>query len=153
MTFAPRALATVTGAILLLPAGAAAYLGGVETLQVHIVRSAGTCPAAIAVRTVSQGYEGGVKLDISAKTLTAAYVSELVSATPKRLEFSAELRPAYASCQGAGHSSDGKHTFTLKAGKLTYVLTPGLGPNATPPALSDVEVVGGFPRVLMAFSD
>ena len=117
------------------------------------MRVAGTCPAAIAVRTVSQGYEGGVNLDISAKTLTVAYVSELVSATPKRLEFSAELRPAYASCRGAGHSADGQHAFTLKVGKLTYVLTPGLGPNATPPGITDVEVVGGFPRVLMAFSD
>jgi hypothetical protein len=146
----PAALAS---AIWLLPAGAAANLGGVETLQVHIVRSAGTCPAAIAVRTASQGYEGGVKLDISVKTLAVAYVSELVSATPKRLEFSAQLRPAYASCRGAGHSVDGKHAFTLKAGRLTYVLTPGLGPNATPPAITDVEVVGGFPRVTMAFSD
>jgi hypothetical protein len=146
----PAALAS---AIWLLPAGAAAYPGGVETLQVHIVRSAGTCPAAIAVRTASQGYEGGVKLDISVKTLAVAYVSELVSATPKRLEFNAELRPAYASCRGAGHSVDGNHTFTLKAGKLTYVLSPGLGPNATPPAITDVEVVGGFPRVMMAFSD
>jgi hypothetical protein len=153
MTLARRTLATIAGAILLLPAGAAAYPASVETVQVHVVRSGGTCPAAIAVRIVSQGYEGGVKLDISAKTLAVAYVSELVSATPKRLEFSAELRPAYAACLGAGHSADGKHAFTLKAGKLTYVLTPGLGPNATPPAISDVEVVGGFPRVLMAFSD
>jgi hypothetical protein len=146
-------LAAFAGAILLLPAGAAAYPGSVETLHVHVVRSAGTCPTAIDVRIVSQGYEGGVKLDISAKTLSAAYVSELVSATPKRLEFNAQLRPAYGACQGAGHSPDGKHTFTLKAGTLTYVLTPGLGPNATPPAITDVEVVGGFPRVLMAFSD
>ena len=113
----PAALAS---AIWLLPAGAAAYPGGVETLQEHIVRSAGTCPAAIAVRTASQGYEGGVKLDISVKTLAVAYVSELVSATPKRLEFSAELRPASSGrvmwtcpCSTRKNSLPGSPTQTM----------------------------------------
>ena len=124
-----------------------------ETVAVAIARTAGACPASIAVRTVTRGYEGGLTLDVTAQTAAVTFASDLVSATPRRIVFDALLRPAYESCTGSGRSKDGIFAFALRGGKLTYVITPGKGANATPPALLDVSTEGQNPRVKMAFTD
>jgi hypothetical protein len=124
-----------------------------ETVAVAIARTAGACPASIAVRIVTHGYEGGVTLDVTAQTTAVTFASDLVSATPQRIVFDALLRPAYESCKGAGRSKDGMFSFDLRGGKLAFVITPGKGANATPPALLDVSTEGRNPRVKMAFTD
>jgi len=91
-----------------------------STTNVRIVRTAGTCPASIAIKWTSVQYEGGSTLDVTALTMAVATVSELVSATRKRIEFRADLRPRYASCVGTGR--DGGDLFTLRGGKLTFVI-------------------------------
>jgi len=122
------------------------------TVKVAIARTAGTCPATIPIKITTTGYEGGVTLDITAQTMGAAYVSELLSATPQRIAFAADLRPPYESCEGSGRSKEALSSFTMHRGKLSFVVTPGVGPNATPPGLLDVSV-DGTPHVKMAFTD
>jgi hypothetical protein len=133
-----------------LPATA---LPGAETIAVHIARTAGTCPASVAVRVLTTPYEGGATFDVRAQTSAVAFVSELASATPQRIAFEADLKPAYASCEGAGTSADRMYAFVLRAKKLRYLIVPGKGPNATYPVLLLITTEGVDPRVKMGFSD
>ena len=118
---------------------------------VSITRTAGTCPKSIAVTVVTKQYEGGFTMDYTARTMVPAYSAELLSATPQRIVFDAELRPAYASCEGTGTSSD--TSFTLHKGKLMFVLTPGKGPNKTYPGLNELDVHNGLPHANMSITD
>jgi hypothetical protein len=133
---------------------AAVPLAAVPQTEHHVVtitRSAGTCPKSIAVTVVIKRYDAGALFDYTAQTMVPAYSAQLLSATPQRIVFDAELRPAYASCEGAGKS--GETSFTLHKGTLTYVLAPGKGPNNTYPGLIDVGVAKGLPHVNMAVTD
>ncbi|HEY0615603.1 MAG TPA: hypothetical protein VGC96_13210 [Candidatus Elarobacter sp.] len=151
MTTRTFTLALLAFASATLPCAAAA-LGETHTTSVTIARTAGTCPKTMAVRVVTQGYEGGVTLQISPQTFAVAFVGELVSATPQRIEFRAALRPAYASCRGTGRSHDGD-AFVFGGGNISYVLSPVKGPNATWPVLLDLSSEGQNPRLKIAFSD
>src|SRR5665213_2339558 len=93
------------------------------TTAVHIVRSAGTCPAAIPIVVATTQYEGGDTTDVTARTMAAAFTAILISATRKQIVFDAELRPAYASCEGKGRTTDGLHAFVLGHGRLGYTIT------------------------------
>lgn len=152
MTLRSPALVLVALAFAPLPC-AAAGLESSHTIAVAIARTAGTCPKSIAVRVVEQGYEGGVNIEIRPQTFAVAFRSELVSATPQRVVFRADLRPRYASCRGRGRSSDGGHWFVLGDGKVDYALTPAKGPNATWPVLLDLSSEGDNPKLRIAFSD
>jgi hypothetical protein len=145
-------LALLACALAPLPCAAAGQQQ-TQMTAVGIVRTAGTCPKSIVVRVATQGYEGGVNIEIVPQTFAVAFVSELVSATPQRVVFRASLRPAYASCRGTGRSSDGEHTFSLKDGNVEYVLSPVKGPNATWPVLLNLSSEGQNPRLKIAFSD
>ena len=120
------------------------------TTNVRIVRSAGTCPASIAIRWTSVQYEGGSTMDVTALTMTVATVSELVSATRKRIEFRADLRPQYASCVGAGR--DGGDVFTLRGGKLTFVINNEIS-SGQYPGVEELDVKTGNPHVILGIAD
>ena len=139
--------AVVAGAFItaLLPGAAQA-----STTNVRIVRSAGTCPASIAIRWTAKQFEGGSEQDITALTNTVATVAELVSATRKRIEFQADLKPAYASCAGTGR--DGGDTFTLRGGKLTFVITNEIS-SGVYPGILELDVNGGIPHVRLGIAD
>jgi hypothetical protein len=128
-----------------------AALSQTTTQTVAIVRSSGTCPKSIAITVKTKQYAGGVMLDYTAQTMVPAYTAELVSATPQRIVFDAQLHEAFASCEAAGRS--GAFSFTLHKGKLTYVLTNAKGPDAVYPGLLDVSVDDGLPHVKMAIPD
>jgi hypothetical protein len=146
--------ALAAAAVLFSPLGASPALADtIEVTHVPVVRTAGTCPARVDVRVLTHQYEGGVTLDITAKTFAVAFVSEFVSATPHKIRFAASLRPAYASCKGSGHTADGRYAFAFNGGTLAYTITPGNGPNATPPGISLISTQGGNPRVIMSFTD
>jgi hypothetical protein len=121
-----------------------------STTTVRIVRSAGTCPASIAVRWTSKQFEGGSEMDVTALTMTVATVSELVSATRKRIEFQADLRPAYATCAGIGR--DGGDVFTLRGGKLSFVITNEIS-SGQYPGILELDVNGGNPHVRLGIAD
>jgi len=97
-------------------------------------------------------YDGGATFDVTAQTMRAAYASKLLSATPQRIVFDADLRPAYASCEGFGRSKDGWYRFALHRGKLSYIVVPVKGTAANASGLLDVSV-NGTPHVKMAFAD
>ena len=120
------------------------------TASVRIVRSAGTCPASITVRWTTKQFEGGSEMDITAVTMAVATVSELVSATRKRIEFQADLRPAYASCVGAGR--DGSDVFMLRGGKLRFVINNEIS-SGTYPGILELDVNGGNPHVRLGIAD
>jgi hypothetical protein len=120
------------------------------TQNVHIVRTAGTCPASIAVRTTAVPFEGGATYDVTATTFAVAFVSELVIATPKRIEFRAGLRPAYASCAGTGRYEG--NVFTLHGGKLGFVINNSIS-SGTYPHIIELDVKGGNPHVSMGIAD
>ena len=123
-----------------------------QTIAIH--RTAGHCPTSIVVKTVTQQYEGGATFDVTAQTLSAAYTSTLVSATPQIVRFHASLRPTYATCAATGHAGQGD-VVTLAAGALTFVmhLSAIVGPNGTGPGLLLVSVENGLPRVRYALTD
>ena len=121
-----------------------------STTNVRIVRSAGTCPASIAVRWTSKQFEGGSEMDVTALTMTVATVSELVSATRKRIEFQADLRPAYATCAGTGR--DGGDVFTLRGGKLSFVINNEIS-SGQYPGILELDVNGGNPHVRLGIAD
>ena len=152
----PRTNTTAFASALLISTFAAtpslAAPASIKGLAVSIARITGTCPATIPVVVGVTRYEGGAVFDVTAQTLSAAYASKLLSATPQRIAFDADLRPAYASCEGSGRSKDGLYRFALHRGKLTYVVVPGKGPAGTVPGLLDVGV-NGTPHVKMAFAD
>ena len=118
---------------------------------VRITRTAGTCPKSVAVTVVTKQYEGGFTLDFTAHTMVPAYSAELLSATPQRIVFDAPLREGYASCEGSGKSGD--MSFMLHKGTLTFVLTPGKGPNNTYPGLNELDVHNGVPHANMSTTD
>ncbi|HEY0381803.1 MAG TPA: hypothetical protein VGC72_06355 [Candidatus Elarobacter sp.] len=121
-----------------------------STTNVRIVRSAGTCPAAIAIRWTSVQYEGGSTMDVTALTMAVATTSELVAATRKRIEFRADLRPQYASCTGTGR--DGGDVFTLRGGKLTFVINNEIS-SGQYPGVEELDVKGGNPHVILGIAD
>ena len=121
-----------------------------STTNVRIVRSAGTCPASIAIRWTSTQYEGGSTMDLTALTMTVATTSELVSATRKRIEFRADLRPQFASCAGTGR--DGGDVFTLRGGKLTFVINNEIS-SGQYPGVEELDVKGGNPHVILGIAD
>jgi hypothetical protein len=121
------------------------------TTAVAIVRAAGTCPASIALTTTSVAHEGGATVDVTAKTSAVAYVSELVSATPKRIEFRADLKPAYASCSGAGHDAMG-NAFMLRGGKLSFMIAGSVS-SGQYPVILELDVNGGDPHVRLGIAD
>jgi len=120
------------------------------TTGVRVVRSAGTCPASITIRWTSKQFEGGSEMDVTALTMAVATVSELVSATRKRIEFQADLRPAYASCVGIGR--DGADVFTLRGGKLRFVINNEIT-SGTYPGILELDVNGGNPHVRLGIAD
>jgi hypothetical protein len=120
------------------------------TTTVRIVRSAGTCPASITVRWTSRQFEGGSEMDVTALTMPVATVSELVSATRKRIEFQAGLRPAYATCAGIGR--DGGDVFTLRGGKLSFVINNEIS-SGQYPGILELDVNGGNPHVRLGIAD
>ena len=120
------------------------------TTTVRIVRSAGSCPASITVRWTSKQFEGGSEMDVTALTMTVATVSELVSATRKRIEFQADLRPAYATCSGVGR--DGGDAFTLRGGKLSFVINNEIS-SGQYPGILELDVNGGNPHVRLGIAD
>ncbi|MDQ6926468.1 MAG: hypothetical protein M3154_09555, partial [Candidatus Eremiobacteraeota bacterium] len=65
-------------------------------------------------------------------------------------EFEADLRPAYASCVGTGR--DGDDTFTLRRGKLTFVITNEIS-SGVYPAILELDVKGGNPHVSLGIAD
>jgi len=141
------ALAVVaTSFIAAFPAGPA----DASTTNVRIVRSAGTCPASIAIRWTSVQYEGGSTMDVTALTMTVATASELVSATRKRIEFRADLRPQFASCVGTGN--DGNDVFALRGGKLTFVINYEIS-SGQYPGVEELDVKGGNPHVVLGIAD
>jgi hypothetical protein len=121
-----------------------------STTTVRIVRTAGTCPASIAVRWTSKQFEGGSEMDVTALTMTVATVSELVSATRKRIEFQADLRLAYATCAGIGR--DGGDVFTLRGGKLSFVINNEIS-SGQYPGILELDVNGGNPHVRLGIAD
>jgi hypothetical protein len=139
--------AIVAGAFI---AASLAGPAGATTTNVRVVRSAGTCPASIAVRWTSKQFEGGSEMDVTALTMTVATVSELVSATRKRIEFQADLRPAYASCTGIGR--DGGDVFTLRGGKLSFVINNEIS-SGQYPGILELDVNGGNPHVRLGIAD
>jgi len=134
-----------------LAAAPSAALPQTDNRAVSITRTAGTCPKSVAVTVVTKQYPGGFTLDYTARTMVAAYSAELLSATPQRIVFDAELVPAYAACEGTGKALD--MSFTLHKGKLTFVLTPGKGPNKTYPGLNELDVHAGVPHANMSVTD
>jgi len=130
----------------------AAAPASIEGLTVPITRTAGTCPTMIPVKIALTRYDGGATFDVTAQTMRAAYASKLLSATPQRIVFDADLRPAYASCEGFGRSKDGWYRFALHRGKLSYIVVPVKGTAANASGLLDVSV-NGTPHVKMAFAD
>ncbi len=121
-----------------------------STTTVRIVRSAGTCPASITVRWTSKQFEGGSELDVTALTMPVATLSELVSATPKRIEFQANLRPPYASCAGIGR--DGGDVFVLRGGRLSFVINNAFS-SGTWPGIMEIDVKSGNPHVILGIAD
>ncbi|MDQ6926469.1 MAG: hypothetical protein M3154_09560, partial [Candidatus Eremiobacteraeota bacterium] len=75
--------ALVAGSFITASAAGPAQAG---TTKVRIVRSAGTCPASIAIRWTSVQYEGGATMDVTVVTIPVANLAALVSATRKRIE-------------------------------------------------------------------
>jgi hypothetical protein len=140
--------AFVAGSLII---GALAVPAQASTTAVAIARTAGTCPASIAVTTASVPHEGGATIDVTAKTSAVAYVSELVSATPKRIEFRASLKPAYASCTGAGRDASG-NAFTLRGGKLSFVIAGSVS-SGQYPVILELDVNGGDPHVRLGIAD
>lgn len=120
------------------------------TTNVRIVRSAGTCPASIAIRWTATQYEGGSTMSVTALTMPVATLAALVSATRKRIEFEADLRPAYASCVGTGREGD--DVFTLRGGKLRFVMTNGIS-SGQYPGILELDVNGGNPHVSLGIAD
>jgi hypothetical protein len=118
---------------------------------VSIVRSAGTCPKSIGVVVVTKQYPGGFTMDYTAQTLTVANGAKVLSATPRRIAFTAALSRAYKSCEGTGKSGD--IAFTLHKGSLSYVISPGKGPNGTYPGALHVTVDKGRPHANMSITD
>lgn len=147
MQLKPLCVAMVAGSFVM-----ASVAGPAEamTTSVRVVRSAGTCPASITVRWTSKQFEGGSEMDVTALTMAVATVSELVSATRKRIEFQADLRPAYASCVGAGR--DGGDEFTLRGGKLHFVINNEIS-SGTYPGILELDVNGGNPHVRLGIAD
>ncbi len=121
-----------------------------STTNVRIVRSAGTCPASITIRWTAVQYEGGSTVDVTAVTRPVASLAALVSATRKRIEFEADLRPAYVSCVGTGR--DGADVFTLRGGKLSFVITNEIS-SGVYPGILQLDVNGGNPHVSLGIAD
>lgn len=119
--------------------------------SVHIARTAGTCPPSIAVEVTSKQYEGGGIFDYLAQTMKPAYAAQLVSATPQHIVFEAQLRPAYASCEGTG--SSGEYVFALHRGTLRFTVSPSKGPDNVYPGLNDVGISKGMPHVNLSIPD
>lgn len=140
--------ALVAGSLIV---GAPVLAAQASMTSVPIVRAAGTCPASIPVTTTSVPHEGGATVDVSAKTSAVAYVSELVSATPKRIEFRADLKPAYASCTGTGHDASG-NAFALRGGKLSFVIAGSVS-SGQYPVILELDVNGGNPHVRLGIAD
>jgi hypothetical protein len=139
-------------ALLALACAALPSAGSAEITAVRVVRSAGSCPATIPVSVTTKQYEGGSTTDVTARTMTAAFTAVLISATRKQIVFDAELRPAYASCEGKG-TADGMHTFALHHGRLAYTITLARGPEDAYNAIVDVGVVNGLPHATVQFAD
>jgi len=118
---------------------------------VSITRSSGACPKSITVTVVTKQYPGGFTMDYTAQTMGVASPVRVVAALPQRIAFIAQLHPAYASCRGSAKSGD--VTFTLSNGTLSFVLTPGKGPNNTYPGALHVNVVKGLPHANMSITD
>jgi hypothetical protein len=140
-------------ALLALACAALPSAGSAETTAVRVVRTAGSCPATIPVSVVTKQYEGGSTTDVTARTMTAAFTAVLISATRKQIVFDAELRPAFASCEGKGTTTDGMHAFVLHRGRLGYTITLARGPEADYDAIVDVGVTGGLPHATVQFAD
>ena len=83
-------------------------------------------------------------MDVTALTMPVATLSWLVSATPKRIEFQANLRPPYATCAGIGR--DGGDVFTLRGGKLSFAINNEFS-SGTWPGIMELDVKGGNPHV------
>jgi len=140
-------LAVAAGSLIM---AALARPADATTTTVRIVRSAGTCPASIGVRWTARQFEGGSELDVTALTMAVATVSELVSATPKRIEFQASLRPPYATCAGIGR--DGGDVFALRGGRLSFVINNELS-SGTWPVITEIDVKSGNPHFILGIAD
>lgn len=135
-------------ALALVPLAAAAQT---DNQFIRISHTAGTCPVSIVVVVVTKQYPGGFTMDYTARTGTVANAVKLTVSKPQRIAFSGALLPAYRSCEGAGRTRD--MAFTLHAGMLNYVISPGKGPNGTYPGELHVNVEGGLPHAHMSITD
>jgi hypothetical protein len=134
-----------------LAAAPHAAMSQTNSQVVSISRSAGTCPKSIAVTVVTKQYPGGFTMDYTAQTSAVANDAKVMAAMPQRIAFSAALSAAYKSCEGTGKSGD--IAFTLHKGNLSYVISPGKGPNNTYPGALHVNVVKGLPHANMSITD
>jgi len=144
---------TALGAVVALSLALAplAVRAQTSTLSVSIIRTAGSCPGSITVSVVTKQYPGGFTMDYTAKTAAAANAVKVTASTPQRIAFTGSLLPAYRSCQGVGKSNE--NAFTLHGGTLSYVISPGKGPNGTYPGALRVNVVKGLPHANVSITD
>jgi hypothetical protein len=138
----------LAGALVAAPLAA---MSQTDNRTVSIARSAGTCPKSIAVTVVTKQYPGGFTMDYTAQTAMVASNAKVVAATPQRIAFNAALNAAYKSCEGTGKSGD--VAFMLHKGNLSYVISPGKGPNNTYPGALHMNVVKGLPNANMSITD
>jgi hypothetical protein len=122
-----------------------------ENQLIKISHTAGTCPSLIVVAVVTKQYPGGFTMDYTARTGTVANAVKVTVSKPQRIAFSGALLPAYRSCEGAGRAGEG--AFTLHAGTLSFVISPGKGPNGTYPGALTVDVERGLPHAHMSITD
>jgi hypothetical protein len=122
-----------------------------ETRTVAIVRSTGACPSSIGVIVVTKQYPGGFTMDYTARTSAVANGFHVVTSTPQRIAYSGSLLAKFSSCAGTGRSGD--VTLTLRAGKLSYVISPGKGPNGTYPGALHVNIEKGLPHANVSITD
>ncbi|MEA2718796.1 MAG: hypothetical protein QOJ39_660 [Candidatus Eremiobacteraeota bacterium] len=147
------AVALVTATVAAhVPAASGAPAGNEsrESKRFAFVRTAGTCPKAVTVKTYAKGYEGGATIDITVQTKTFAAAPRVVVKTQSRIEFAANLTSPYASCEATARFSDAanRYQLALRAGAMRLIFLP-----SAELTLLGTSVVSGNPTIKMGVAD
>lgn len=119
----------------------------------NVERQAGNCPESVGLWTAFRYYEGGGENTVIADTLAIAGRAKLVSYGRKFVEYTAPLKPAYASCVGKAKDENLNYTFRFRNGNVLFRVELPPDTPANPSGFTARAILGSRPYVRWAIAD
>lgn len=119
----------------------------------NVERQAGDCPKSVGLWTAFRYYEGGGENTVIADTLAIAGRAKLVSYGRKFVEYTAPLKPAYASCVGSARDENLNYTFRFYNGNVLFRVELPPDTPANPSEFTARAILGSRPYLQWAIAD